>query len=141
MSKYETKTKPTKVSVDEFLSNVEPEQKRADSYALIKLMQKVTGEEPHMWGPTIIGFGTYHYKYESGHEGDAPIAGFSPRAQALTLYLMPYFVEQAEPLLNKLGKFKASKGCLYVKKLADVDMAVLEELVRDSVAAVRKTYP
>jgi hypothetical protein len=103
-------------------------------------MKKVTGSAPVMWGPTIIGFGKYHYKYESGHEGYACLTGFSPRKPNITLYVMPGAVD-SNPLLEKLGKHKAGKGCLYIKKLADVDLKVLEKLVKQSVDFLKKKYP
>ena len=136
----ELKTKPTKVSVTAFLNSVDGDERRADCKALVKMIKKVTGEDPRMWGPSIVGFGKYHYKYASGHEGDMCIAGFSPRSAALTLYLMPGF-EASRKTMQRLGKYKSGKSCLYIKKLSDVDTAVLEELVADSVRQVRKMYP
>ena len=132
----EQKTKPTKVSLDSFLEGVTGEERRKDCKALVKLMKRVTGEKPVMWGPSIVGFGSYHYKYASGHEGDCCIAGFSPRKTDLTLYVTSGFAEHG-PLMKKLGKHKTGKACLYLKKLADVDLAVLEELVRRSVEGVK----
>ena len=137
----ETKTKPTRVSVEDFLSTVADERKVADSRVLIKMMSKITGEKPYMWGPSIIAFGTYHYKYDSGHEGDACIAGFSPRKGAMTIYLMSDFETQLPELVSKLGKYKASKACLYVKKLDDIDLDVLEQLVRLSMDDTLAKYP
>src|SRR5688572_12312279 len=121
----ETKTKPTGVSVDDFIAKVDDERKRDDSRELVRLMSKITGEKPYMWGPSIVAFGTYHYKYDTGHEGDAPLAGFSPRKAAITVYL-DCFTQHPQDLLSRLGKHKVSKACLYVKKLDDVDMKVLE---------------
>lgn len=136
----EPKTKKTEASVSAFLDAIKDDTRRADCKAVAKLMQKVTGEKPKMWGSSIVGFGTYHYVYASGREGDWPIAGFSPRAQALTLYIMSGF--DGEPaLMGKLGKYKTGKSCLYVKRLADIDAGVLEELVTRSVAYMRKKYP
>src|SRR5687768_4959518 len=109
----EQKTKPTEQSVESFLDKVPDEKVRDDCFALVKLMKKVTGSAPKMWGPTIVGFGKYHYKYESGHEGDACLTGFSPRKQNITLYVMPGATQHAD-LLKKLGKHKAGKGCLYI---------------------------
>src|SRR5687768_14591769 len=106
----EQKTKPTELSVEHFLDKVADEKVRDDCYTLIKLMSKATGSPPKMWGPSIIGFGSYHYKYDSGHEGDACLTGFSPRKQNITLYVMPGFNQHAD-LLNNLGKYKAGKGC------------------------------
>ena len=136
----EPKTKPHAASVEAFLAAVDDPQRRADAHAVLALMRGVTGEEPRMWGPSIVGFGKYHYRYASGHEGDSCLTGFSPRKAALTIYLMPGF-EQREETLTRLGKFKAGKGCLYVKRLADIDLEVLRELVAASVKHLRATYP
>ena len=136
----EQKTKPTEQSVSNFLDTIENEQVRDDCYALVKLMKKITGAEPKMWGPSIIGFGKYHYKYDSGHEGDSCLTGFSPRKQNISLYVMLGIMDN-EDLLKKLGKHKAAKGCLYIKKLDDVDIAVLEKLIKRSVDTLRKKYP
>lgn len=136
----ETKTKPTEVSVKDFIDKVATERERDDSRTLVKMMKKVTGCNPKMWGPTIIGFDKYHYKYESGHEGDSCIAGFSPRKGNLTLYISPEFPNR-DALLKKLGKHKTSVACLYIKKLDDVDLDVLEKIIQGSVDAVKKKYP
>ena len=117
----EQKTKPTDQSVDAFLDNITSEQTRDDCRAISKIMRKITGASPKMWGPSIVGFGKYHYKYESGHEGDSCLAAFSPRKAAITIYFMLPDSER-EPLLKKLGKHKSSKACIYVKKLADIDV-------------------
>lgn len=138
--KYELKTKPTAVSVEAFIEKVPNEVRRKDAKTLLALMKRVTGETPKMWGPSIIGFGRYHYKYESGHEGDMCMAGFSPRASALVVYLVPGFQKQ-EALLSRLGKHRHGKSCLYINRLEDVDMKVLERLVADSCAYMRKKYP
>jgi hypothetical protein len=127
----EIKTKVNEASVDEFLSTVENEQKRKDCFEIIKIMQQVTKEEPKMWGPAIIGFGSCHYKYESGREGDMPQIAFSPRKQNITLYI-DVGNNSDNPLLKKLGKYTTAKVCLYIKKLADVDRNVLQELIADS---------
>lgn len=127
----EIQTKLNDASVEDFLNKVENEQKRKDSFELIKMMQQATKEEPKMWGPAIIGFGSYHYKYESGREGDMPIIGFSPRKQSLTLYV-GLGDDSENPLLKKLGKYTTSKACLYIKKLADVDRTVLQKLINES---------
>ncbi len=127
----EIKTKVNEASVDEFLSKVEDEQKRKDCFEIIKIMQQVTKEEPKMWGPAIIGFGSYHYKYESGREGDMPQIAFSPRKQNITFYI-DVGNNSDNPLLKKLGKYKTAKVCLYIKRLADVDRNVLHELIADS---------
>jgi hypothetical protein len=132
----ENKTKPTKVSVTEFVDGVEDPVRRADAKALVKLMKDVTGEKPAMWGPSIVGFGSYHYKYESGREGDFLIVGFSPRKPATVLYGLRH----AEALLSKLGKHTTGKGCIYVRKLADVDRGVLEQMIRESVAATKAAH-
>ncbi|MFZ2364343.1 MAG: DUF1801 domain-containing protein, partial [Trichococcus flocculiformis] len=122
---YEPKTKPTEVSVEEFIEEIQQPQKKEDAYALLSLFAEVTGEEAKMWGPSIIGFGKYHYRYAAGHEGDAPLAAFSPRKTALTLYFM-LPDERRKELLEKLGKHKTGKGCVYVNKLSDIDSAVLK---------------
>ncbi len=136
----ENKTKENDQSVTKFLQSVEHDRKREDGFALLELFQEVTGEEPKMWGDTIIGFGKYHYKYESGREGDAMLAGFSPRKQNLALYIMAG-VENYPDLLEKLGKHKTGKSCLYINKLDDVDTDVLKEMVRLSVKHMRETNP
>ena len=135
----ENKTKQTKVSVDYFINGIKDETDRNDCYEIIKLMKSVTKEEPKMWGPSIIGFGSYHYKYESGREGDSCLTGFSPRKQNLTIYLMGGFEKQTAQL-EKLGKHKTSKACLYIKSLNDIDVKVLKEMVVNSVNYVKKTY-
>ena len=135
----ELKTKVNDASVDKFLSNVTDETKREDSYKILEMMKKATKAEPKMWGTSIIGFGDYHYKYESGREGDYFLTGFSPRKQNLTLYILGGFDEHEE-LLNKLGKYSLGKGCLYIKKLEDVDAKVLKELVTRSVKKMANTY-
>jgi hypothetical protein len=132
----ENKTKPTTISVPAFLDACTDEARRADAKALAELMQKVTGNEPSMWGPSIVGFVSYHYIYESGREGDMPVVAFSPRKAANVLYGTIGF-GGAEVLLAKLGKYTTGKGCLYIKKLADVDLRVLETLVEKAVAATR----
>jgi len=131
------KTTPTENSVTAFLDSVEDPKKREDSYKILDLMAKVTGEEPVMWGSSIIGFGTYHYVYASGREGDWMLTGFSPRKNALTLYIMSGF-DSYDDLLATLGKYKTGKSCLYVKKIEDVDTDVLQTLVKQSVEHMRK---
>lgn len=126
----ENKTKPGKLLVSEFLQSIESDTKRKDAETLVKLMQDITNEKPVMWA-TMIGFGEYHYKYASGHEGDAFIVGFAPRKPNLVIYLMPEFAGRDE-LLSKLGKHKTSKACVYINKLADVDMNVLRKLIETS---------
>ena len=132
----ELKTKVNDASVEDFLKGVTHEKRREDSFKVLELMQRVTEESPKMWGKSIVGFGSYTYKYASGREGDWPLTGFSPRKQALTLYIMAGF-ERYDELMEKLGKYKTGKSCLYVKKLEDVDMNVLEELVKASVEHMR----
>lgn len=132
----EPKTKKTDASVAAFLDAVADPRRREDARAVLALMKRITGEEPKMWGPSIVGFGSYTYTYASGQTGDWPIAGFSPRKQALTLYLMPGFEKDAD-LMKRLGKHKTGKSCLYLNRLADVDAGVLEELVRRSVERMR----
>jgi hypothetical protein len=135
----DNKTKPTKLSVAAFIDALPDETRRADAKALVKLMQSATGEKPKMWGPSIVGFGSYHYTYESGREGDTPLAGFSPRKAATVLYGVTGLSDSDE-LLAKLGKHTTGGGCLYIKKLADVDRKVLEALVLKSVAARRARH-
>lgn len=136
----ETKTKPTAVSVAAFLEAVEPAQRREDGKAVCAMMERITGEPPTMWGPTMIGFGRYHYKYASGHKGDAMRIGFAPRKAELVLYVLTG--EEAEKeQLARLGKHKTGKCCLYIKKLSDVDIGVLEEMVRDALAHMNEKYP
>ena len=132
----ENKTKPTSISVTAYISAIADPTKRADAKALVKLMQSATGEKPKRWGPSIIGFGSYHYTYESGREGDMPLVGFSPRTAATVLYLR-LGAGGAEALLAKLGKHTTGKGCLYIRKLADVDQKVLEGLIAKCVATMR----
>ena len=137
----ELKTKQTDVSVNEFILNhVDSEQKKSDSFELIKIMQQLTGHLPKMWGPSMIGFGSYHYKSQrSTQEGDWPLIGFSPRKAALSLYVYAGLPEQDE-MLSRLGKFKRGKGCLYVKKLSDVDLDVLGLIMRATVDHLRGLY-
>lgn len=135
-----TKTKETKVDVFDFINSfVDSKAKKEDSYELIKLMQKWTGFTAKMWGPSIIGFGSYHYKYASGHEGDAPIIAFSPRKAAFSLYVYSD-TPQNEKLLTTLGKFKKTKGCIYVKKLADLDILTLEKICKASVVYMNENH-
>jgi hypothetical protein len=135
----DNKTKPTKLSVAAFIDALPDETRRTDAKALVKLMQSATGEKPKMWGPSIVGFGSYHYTYESGREGDTPLAGFSPRKAATVLYGVTGLSDSDE-LLAKLGKHTTGGGCLYIKKLADVDRKVLEALIIKSVAARRARH-
>lgn len=136
----ENKTAPTDLPVEAFLASVEHPIRRQDAETLLELMRDVTGQEPVMWGPSIIGFGSYHYKYASGREGDAAAVGFSPRKGNLALYGLTYAPE-AGPLLQRLGKHKTSVACLYVNKLADVDIAVLKELIALGYRTITTTDP
>ena len=131
----EPKTQPTDQDVHDFLDNIEDETRRRDCYDVLDMMREATGVEPAMWGTSIIGFGKYRYKYSSGHEGEWPIIGFSPRKNDLTLYLIPGF-EEFTDLLSKLGKHKTGKSCLYLKRLEQVDRDVLKELIEESVEAM-----
>ena len=134
----ENKTQKTGASVEDFINSVEIKRRREDGFALLEIMKDVTGEEAEMWGPSIIGFGDYHYKYESGREGDFFLTGFSPRKQSLSLYIMAGF-EEYDSLLGALGKHRKGASCLYINKLADVDMDVLRELIEKSVEQARKS--
>jgi hypothetical protein len=134
------KTTETQQSVTDFINAVENEAKRNDAFELVKIMQETTGFEPKMWGPSIIGFGSYHYKYDSGHEGDAPLAAFSPRKAATTVYF--YLPEEnREELLSKLGKHKSSKACIYINKLTDIDIEVLKKIISLSISYTQNLYP
>lgn len=134
------KTTQTKVNVSEFIdSYVDKEQKKIDSYRLLELMEKWSGFEPRMWGPTIIGFGSYHYKYASGHEGNAPLLGFSPRKPQFSFYVYSK-TEKSDKLLKDLGKFKMGKACIYVKKLSDIDISILEQLCMETIAYLNEHH-
>jgi hypothetical protein len=138
--KNENKTRPTKVTPAAFLAvKVKDPEQLASCRELIKLFRELSGKPARMWGPSIVGFGSYHYVYPSGREGDAPLIGFSPRGRELSLYLCPYL--EAKPLLQKLGKHKAGAGCLYIRKLDDVDRGVLKEIARASIAELKRRYP
>ena len=132
----ELKTKERKASVEKFLDSVKDDQKREDSFKILNLLKQVTKAEPKMWGTSIIGFGNYHYKYASGREGDWFVAGFSPRKQNITIYVMAD-VNKYKKLLGKLGKHKTGKGCLYINKLDDIDVKVLKELITTSVKELK----
>jgi hypothetical protein len=135
------KTRPTDASVDDFITSVEGEARQADCRTLVEMMRRVTGAEPVMWGPSIVGFGAYHYRYASGREGDWMLTGFSPRKRELTVYVMAGF-KGADETLARLGKHRTSSGgCLYIKRLADIDLEVLEELVAASVQRLRRAHP
>jgi len=140
----ELKTKPTEVSVDDFLDAVPDPQRREDARKVRAMMERVSGEPARMWGPTIIGFGRYHYRYDSGHEGDMARIGFAPRARELVFYLIPDIVPgfgRYQALMDRLGKHRTGKCCLYVKRLADVDEEVLEQIVAASLDHMRERYP
>ncbi|RED99755.1 DUF1801 domain-containing protein [Marinoscillum furvescens] len=132
----ELKTQPHDGSVTEFLNSIESETKREDSFAIKEMMEEITGAPAVMWGSSIIGFGSYHYQYKSGRSGEWFLCGFSPRKQSLTLYLMSGF-DAIDSYLNKLGKHKKSKGCLYINRLTDIDLMVLKELITESVNKLR----
>ena len=134
------KTTETSISVNDFINAVKDEIKRKDSFILIEAIKKLTGFEPKMWGPSIVGFSSYHYKYNSGHEGDSPLVGFSPRASGLTLYLSGHF-EKREMLLEKLGKHKTDKGCIYIKKLEDINIETLQKMITNHIKHIQKMYP
>jgi len=135
----ELKTKQNEESVLDFLNSVEDEQRREDCRKLLKLFTEVTGETPKMWGKSIVGFGSYHYKYDSGREGDWFLTGFSPRKQNLTIYITAGFSEYGD-IVENLGKFKTGSSCLYVKKLSDIDSNILKTIVKKSVADMKKRY-
>ena len=135
----ENKTQPTNSSVTAFINGIEDKEKRAEARKISAMMRKVTGAKPKMWDSSIVGFGQYHYKYESGREGDFILTGFSVRKQALTLYIMTGF-EGVDSIMSKLGKYKTGKSCLYIKRLSDVDQKLLERLISRSVQTMRKNY-
>ncbi len=135
----DNKTKPSRQSVTEFINAIEDPDRRRDVRKVSAIMRKATGSRARMWGSNIVGFGEYHYRYDSGREGDFMITGYSPRKQALTLYIMPGF-KSFEPLLKKLGKYKTGKSCLYVKRLSDIDEKVLEQIIVASVKKMREKY-
>ena len=131
----EPKTKPTKASVKEFLNQIPDKERRDDCFAVAKIMEEITGDKPTMWGPSIVGFGTYHYKYASGREGDWPIAAFSPRKKDLTVYIMPGF--DNPELMKQLGKYSTGVSCLYIKRLSDIHIPTLKKLIKWSIKEVR----
>lgn len=139
---YEAKTKPTGVSVASYLAGIEDEARRNDCRKMAAIMKRVTGCAPRMWGPSIVGFGRYHYKYESGHEGDSCVVGFSSGKGHISVYLVPgYESAETRALLAQLGKHRTGKACLYIKRLSDVELPVLEQLVSRSVAETKRRYP
>jgi len=127
----ELKTKPTEESVKDFINKIADEERRADCFQIAKIMEEVTGKKPKMWGPSIVGFGSFHYKYASGRQGDWPVTGFSPRKKDLTLYLMMGFEKHGE-LMKQLGKHSTSKSCLYIKRLSDIHVPTLKKLIKAS---------
>ncbi|WP_163100024.1 DUF1801 domain-containing protein [Peribacillus alkalitolerans] len=137
---YELKTKENDHSVIEFIENVDSLKKKEDAYKLLDIFTETTGFKAKMWGPSIIGFGSYHYKYESGHEGDAPLVGFSPRKAKISLYFAPGDTKRDE-LLGKFGKHTTGKACVYINKIADIDEDVLKELITQSIKFLQETYP
>lgn len=137
---YELKTKETDNSVIEFIEQVDSSKKREDAYKLLDIFTETTGFEAKMWGPSIIGFGSYHYKYESGHEGDAPLVGFSPRKAKISLYFAPGETKREE-LLKQFGKHTTGKACMYINKVADIDVDVLKALINESVTFLQEMYP
>lgn len=138
MAKATAKTTETANSVNAFIKKLEDKQRQADCFSIADIMQEASGFEPKMWGPAIIGFGSYHYVYESGHEGDAPLVGFSPRKNEFALYIANF--EGKEKLLEKFGKHKTAKACVYIKKVADIDVEVLKKLVKSSVKHTKAQY-
>lgn len=137
---YELKTKETDNSVIEFIESVDHPKKREDAYKLLDIFTETTGYEAKMWGPSIIGFGRYHYKYDSGHEGDAPLVGFSPRKAKISLYFAPGD-EQREQLLNDFGKHTTGKACVYINKLEDIRIDVLQQMIHQSIRFLKEKYP
>ena len=135
----EQKTKPTEASVKEFLNQIADKERRDDCFTVAKIMEEITGHKPKMWGPSIVGFGTYRYKYASGREGDWPITGFSPRKKDLTLYMMVGFEKQSE-LMQQLGKHSTGKSCLYLKRLSDIHIPTLKKLIKWSIKEL-KAHP
>lgn len=133
------KTQPTDTDVDDYIANLDSEQQREDCKVLLKLMKKITKAKPVLWGNSIIGYGQYHYESKSGQKGDWPLTGFAARKQNLTVYIMQGFEPYAD-LMSKIGKTKNAKSCLYIKKLADIDLTVLEELITNSVNYMHATY-
>lgn len=144
MAKYESKTKPTEVSVEEFIAAIPDLRRREEAVEVDAMLRRVSSHEPKMWGPSIIGYGQYHYRYDSGHEGDAPRIGFSPRKAQMVVYLMGNYCErqaEADTLFAQLGKHSVGKSCLYIPRLANVDAAVLEKLAEISWDSMNRLYP
>ncbi|HET9356039.1 MAG TPA: DUF1801 domain-containing protein [Sphingomicrobium sp.] len=144
MGKYEAKTRPTERSVGEFLDSLEDPVRREDARRIDAMMRRVSGEEPRLWGPSIVGYGQYHYRYASGHEGDSARIAFSPRKSELVLYLMGSYIDrqgEADALLARLGKHRMGKSCLYIRRLEQVDCDVLEQLIRLNWRMMAEAYP
>jgi hypothetical protein len=139
MTQATLKTVPTEKKVNDFINATNDPQKIADSFTLIEIMSRLTGKQPKMWGPSIIGFGSYHYKYESGREGDASVTGFSPRKGNLVIYIMPGY-QNLDKELSKLGKHTIGKSCLYLKKLDDVNLEILEKIISHGIEYMKKNY-
>jgi hypothetical protein len=137
---YEAKTKETDKSVVDFIESIENEKKKKDAFKLLKIFEEATGFKPVIWGTSIIGFGKYHYKYKSGHEGEAPLAGFSPRKSKISLYLL-YESEERDKLLENFGKHKKGKGCVYINKVEDIDTEVLKDLIKLTVDTFQNLFP
>jgi len=135
----ENKTKETDLSVKDFLNSLKDEKQKADAQKLVNLIEEISGFPPKMWGSSIIGFGSYHYKYESGRTGDSPLIGFSPRASAISLYLSANF-EDRESLHQQLGNHKSGKGCLYIKSLADINLSILEKMILNHIKHIKELY-
>lgn len=133
------KTKPNDASVEAFLNSLDDEQRQKDSLKILEIMKQLTGDQPKMWGSSIVGFGSYHYKYESGREGDWFLTGFSPRKQALTVYIMTGF-KKYDSCLQNFGKHKTGASCLYLKKLSDINLDILKEMIKDSITAISEKY-
>ena len=140
MSKYKPKTLETNQDVTEFIEGVDSLKKREDAYTLLEIFEESTGYQAKMWGPSIIGFGTYHYKYASGHEGDAPLVGFSPRKAKISLYFATGDSDRTE-LLSRLGKHTSGKACVYINKVEDINIEVLKEIISQSIIFLQKLYP
>lgn len=134
------KTTQTSISVDDYISAIKDETMRKDSFSLTQLIKKQTGLEPKMWGPSIVGFGSHHYKYESGREGDSPNIAFSPRASSIAIYLSGNF-DDRETLLQKFGKYKSDKGCVHIKTLAEIDKDVLKKMIANHIKHIKELYP
>ena len=134
------KTTQTSISVDDYISAIKDETMRKDSFSLTQLIKKQTGLEPKMWGPSIVGFGSHHYKYESGREGDSPNIAFSPRASSIAIYLSGNF-DDRETLLQKFGKYKSDKGCVHIKTLAEIDKDVLKKMISNHIKHIKELYP